>query len=213
MLSKRLKEIAKLVKRNKVVFDVGSDHALLPCFLVLNDICFKAYAADINEGPLNHGIENIIRYHLEDKVIPILSDGLENAPDDVQVVIISGMGFYTIKHILENADLSKYENIIVQSNTDVDKLRKYISNNNYTIEEEVIIYDDFYYQIISFNTNYHDKYDDLQIEFGPLLLENKDESFINYLIDYKNRLEDINERANREEYKNIINKINKILYN
>ena len=72
MLSKRLKEIAKLVKRNKVVFDVGSDHALLPCFLVLNDICFKAYAADINEGPLNHGIENIKRYHLEDKVAIIV---------------------------------------------------------------------------------------------------------------------------------------------
>ena len=108
MLSKRLEEIAKLVKRNKVVFDVGSDHALLPCFLVLNEISPKVYAGDIALGPLNNGIENIKRYGLIDRVIPILSDGLDKAPEDVETVIISGMGYFTIEHILDNCDLNRF---------------------------------------------------------------------------------------------------------
>ena len=213
MLSKRLEEIAKLVKRNKVVFDVGSDHALLPCFLMLNGISKKVYAGDNKIGPLNSGIENIKKYDLQDKVIPVLSDGLNNAPDDVDIVLISGMGFYTIKHILDNCDISKYENIIIQSNSDVDKLRRYISDHNYTIEDEIVVYDEFYYQIIVLSSKYHEKYDDIQIEFGPVLLEKKDEVFIEYLKDYKKRLEAINERANSKEYLKIINNINKILYN
>ena len=46
ILSKRLKAVADLIEKGKVVFDVGSDHALLPAFLVLQDICPKAYAGD-----------------------------------------------------------------------------------------------------------------------------------------------------------------------
>ena len=213
MISKRLKEIAQLVTKNKVVFDVGSDHALLPCFLVLNNICNKVYAADINEGPLNSAKENIRKYHLTDKVIPILSDGLINAPDDVDVVVISGMGYYTIEHILNNCNLSKYENIIIQSNSDVDKLRQYISDHNLTIEDEKVVYDGFYYQIIKINPNYHLQYSDLQIKYGPILLERKDEVFIDYLNDYRKRLLEINERAHKKDFELIIKQIDSILYN
>ena len=76
MLSNRLLEIAKLVDKNKVVYDIGSDHGLLPCFLVLNDICPKAYAVDNKVGPLNRTKEAIDRYKLDGRVVPILSDGL-----------------------------------------------------------------------------------------------------------------------------------------
>ncbi|MBR3227423.1 MAG: tRNA (adenine(22)-N(1))-methyltransferase TrmK, partial [Erysipelotrichaceae bacterium] len=61
MLSERLLTISKLIDRDKVVFDVGSDHALLPCFLVREGICPKAYAADNKEGPLNRAKETIRR--------------------------------------------------------------------------------------------------------------------------------------------------------
>ena len=213
MLSKRLKEIANLVEKAKVVFDVGSDHALLPCFLVLNEISPKVYAGDIALGPLNNGIENIKRYGLIDRVIPILSDGLDKAPEDVETVIISGMGYFTIEHILDNCDLNRFDNIIIQSNTDIDKLRQYISDHNYTILDEKVVHDEFYYQIIKINTNYHEKYDDLQIKYGPVLLDKMDESYICYLKDYRERLAKINERANKKEYQKTINQIDKILYN
>ena len=211
MLSNRLIQIAKLIDNNKVVFDVGSDHALLPCFLLRNNICEKVYAGEISDGPFNKVKDTIKKYHYEGKLIPVFSDGLQNASDDVEVVVIAGMGFYTIKHILDNCDVDKYDYFIVQSNTDVNLLRQYISDHNYTILDEVVVKDGFYYQIVKFSSKYHEKYSDLEIKYGPKNIEKRDEEFINYLIDYKNRLIDVNVRANKEEYRQIISEINELL--
>ena len=213
MLSSRLLQIAMLVDRNKVVFDVGSDHALLPCFLVENGISNKVYAGEIAQGPLNAGIANIKKRNLEGKVIPVFSDGLVKAEDDVDIVIIAGMGYHTIKHILDNCEIERYQYFIVQPNTDVELLRQYISDHNYTIEDERVVFDDFYYQIIKFSADLHEPYSEMQIKYGPILLERKDEVFIAYLNDLLNRLKQINEKANKEEYTNTINEIEQILYN
>lgn len=213
MISSRLLQIAMLVDKNKVVFDVGSDHALLPCFLVENGISKKVYAGDIAQGPLNTGIQNIKKRNLEGKVIPVFSDGLAKAEDDVDIVIISGMGYHTIKHILDNCEIERYQYFIVQPNTDVELLRKYISDHNYTIEDERVVYDEFYYQIIKFSADLHDPYSDLEIKYGPILLKRKDEVFIDYLEDLMNRLIDINDKANKQEYTDTIEEIRQILYN
>lgn len=213
MLSSRLLQIAMLVDRNKVVFDVGSDHALLPCFLVENGISNKVYAGEIAQGPLNAGIANIKKRNLEGKVIPVFSDGLVKAEDDVNIVIIAGMGYHTIKHILDNCEIERYQYFIIQPNTDVELLRQYISDHNYTIEDERVVFDDFYYQIIKFSADLHEPYNEMQIKYGPILLERKDEVFIAYLNDLLNRLKQINEKANKEEYTDTINEIEQILYN
>ena len=181
MISKRLLKVAEKVIRNKVVFDVGSDHAQLPCFLLKDGIVEKAYAGDINEGPLNAAKKTIKKLHLEGKVIPVLSDGLKEAPDDARQVVISGMGYYTIEHILNNADLNKYDNFIIQSNTDVNYLRQYISDHNFTIYDEEIVYDGFYYQIVCFNTEFHEQYSELEIKYGPVLLTKNTDTFKDYL--------------------------------
>ena len=211
MISKRLQEIASLVDQNKVVFDVGSDHALLPCFLVSNGICPKAYAGDIALGPLENASSTIEKYNLQDKVIPVFSDGLKMAKNDVDVVIISGMGYNTVKHILDEADVSRYQYFIVQINKDVDLLRKYISDHNYTIEDEKVVHDDFYYEIIKFSGDLHDAYSNLEIKYGPVLLKRKDESFIEYLKYKKDKLIEINKSANKAEYAFTINEIETIL--
>lgn len=187
MLSKRLLEIAKLVDKNKVVYDIGSDHGLLPCFLVTNHISNKVYAVDNKIGPLNHAKETIDKYNLNDKVIPLLSDGLDDVKDDGQIIVIAGMGYYTVMDIFEGKDLSKYEKIIVQVNKDVDKLRQYISDHNYTIVDEVILKEDKFYQIVVFNTEYHEKYSDIEIAFGPILLQKKEDILLEYLYDLKQR--------------------------
>lgn len=211
MISARLLQIAMLVDKNKVVFDVGSDHALLPCFLVENNISDKVYAGEIALGPLNKAKENIAKHHLEDKVIPVFSDGLAKAEDDVDIVIIAGMGYHTIRHILDNCDVSRYQYFLVQSNTDVELLRQYISDHQYTIEDERVVFDGFYYQIIRFSADLHEPYTDLEIKYGPINLQRRDEVFISYLIDLKKRLENINEKANKDEYRQSIREIEGIL--
>lgn len=211
MLSKRLTEIAEMIDEKKVVFDVGSDHALLPCFLLKEGICSKVYAGEIAEGPLNKVKEAVRRYGYEDSLIPVFSDGLSNAPEDSEVVVIAGMGFYTIKHILENCDVSKYDYFIVQSNTDVDLLREYISEKGYEIIDEKVVHDGFYYQIIKFRYAKDRKYSPLEIRYGPINISRMDETFVEYLKDLKKRLQDINVRANKEEYRQTIKEIDALL--
>ena len=92
MLSPRLLQIAMMVERNKIVFDVGSDHALLPCFLVENRICPKVYAGEIAEGPYGKVKETVAKKQLEGLVVPVFSDGLTKATEDVDIVVIAGMG-------------------------------------------------------------------------------------------------------------------------
>lgn len=181
MISKRLNKIADLVLRDKIVFDVGSDHALLPCYLIKHNIAQKVYAGDNKVGPLNSAISNIKTYGYEDRIIPVLSDGLAKVSDDVEVVIIAGMGYYTVESILNDANLNNYEQIIVQINKNTHLLRQYISDHNYTILDEEVIYDDFYYEIVVFNTKYHESYTSKEIEFGPILLKKRNDTFIEYL--------------------------------
>ena len=213
MISSRLLQIAMLVERNKVVFDVGSDHALLPCFLVQNNISRKVYAGEIAEGPLNHVKETVKKNNLEGKVIPVFSDGLAKAADDVDIVIIAGMGYHTIKHILDSCEVERYQYFLIQSNTDVDMVRRYISDHCYTIEDERVVYDDFYYQIIRFSADYHEPYSEMEIKYGPVLLKRRDEVFIAFLADSLKRLKEINERANKKEYDEKILEIERLLYN
>ena len=213
MISARLLQIAMMVERNKVVFDVGSDHALLPCFLVQNQISPKVYAGEIAEGPFNKVKETIAKNHLEASVIPVFSDGLAKAEDDVDIVIIAGMGYHTIRHILEQCDVSRYQYFLVQANNNVELLRQYLSDHCYTIEDEKVVYDGFYYQVIRFSADLHEPYSDLEIKYGPVLLRRRDEVFLAYLEDLKNRRIRINQEANKEEYASTIKEIEEILYN
>lgn len=210
-ISKRLLKIAEFVDKDKVVFDVGSDHALLPCFLIKNNITNKVYAGDNKIGPLNKAKANIINHQLVDKVIPVLSDGLEMALDDVQIVTISGMGQAVALKILDKADLSKYDKVIMQVNRDSHLLRKYISDYNYTILDEEIVYDGFYYEIIVFNTNYHQKYSAEEIRFGPFNLIKRTLDFKNYLRFNLKKFNDILKRHPKADVKEKINEIEKIL--
>lgn len=182
MLSTRLHTISDMIMKDEVVFDCGSDHALLPCFLVKNKLSPKVYAGDLRIEPLNQARANIKRFGLQDQVIPVLSNGIEKMGPDVRVLTISGMGFHTVKTILDQGDLSNLKQIIVQVNRNVDKLREYINSKNYTITDEEVVYDDFYYEIIAFTPNYNaHSYTAKQLRYGPVLLKKRTETFIAYL--------------------------------
>ena len=202
-----------MIEKGSILYDVGSDHGLLPCFLLLEGICEKAYANDNKKGPLNRAITNINKYHLEDKIIPILADGLDGIKDDVDAISISGMGYYTVEKILDRADLSRFKYIVVQCNSDVNLLRKYISDHNYKIIDEEIVYDDFYYEIIKFNNENALSLNKLEIEYGPILLKKKDKIFKDYL-EYKlNHYKLINNKSKTSKYNDRIEEIDFILKN
>ena len=212
MLSKRLSEVAKFIDPNKVVYDVGSDHALLPCFLVASGISPKAYAVDNKEGPISKAIENIKRFNLEGKVIPLLSDGIEDIKDDVNIITICGMGFYTVESILKDKDLTKYDKIIIQINKHTELLRKWISDSMYSIIDESIVLDEGkFYEIVVFNARRTRALDELEIEYGPYLLNKKDETYRKYLEYRKKKYQNIYEKTHTLASKEKIEEISGII--
>ena len=100
-LSKRLQTIADFVKKNSVVADIGTDHAHIPIYLIKNNIIDKAYACDINKGPLEKAKENIENFGVSENIVLRLSNGLDKmSSKEVDTIIIAGMGGELIIDIL-----------------------------------------------------------------------------------------------------------------
>ena len=58
-LTSRLSSLAGYIKQGERVIDVGTDHGLLPIYLIQNNITNKVILADINEGPLEKAKGNL----------------------------------------------------------------------------------------------------------------------------------------------------------
>ncbi len=179
-----------MIDEQSIVADIGCDHGYLCIDLIKEKRAKKCYAMDVAQGPLNQARNTIQRYKVN--VETILSDGLNKCPDDVDTVVIAGMGWMTIQSILEN-DFDKcknYKKIILQPNRDVDDCRRWISNHGFTIIEESLVEDKKIYEIVAFNFMKHEPYEEKDIYFGPFLRKNKNKCFHKY---YMQRLDKLNQ--------------------
>lgn len=149
-LSQRLKAIYDLVNSPCVLADIGTDHALLPIALVQGGKALKAYACDVAAGPLQRAQQAIAKAKLADKIETRLQNGLQTLPDDVDSVVIAGMGSDTIISIL-SADYDyaqKLPQLILQSNAHVDTLRRWLNEHHFMITHEELVHEGHYYQIL-----------------------------------------------------------------
>lgn len=193
-ISKRLKAIAEMISKDDKILDIGCDHSLLGIYLKQTYDDIKIIASDINQGAIKNAKKNIEKYKLDGKIDLRLGDGLSVADSsEFNTIVISGMGYYNIVKILSDKQkLETIDKIIIQSNTDVVKLRKAIIKLGYKISREQLVEDnEIIYTIIEFVKGY-EKYNYSQIYFGPRLMENKDDLFIDYyskkLLKYENLL-------------------------
>ena len=180
-ISKRLEAISSLVSNNSKVIDVGCDHGLLDIYLYQNKISTKIIASDINENALNNAKENIKKNKLEEHIETRLGNGLDTLKetDEIDTVIISGMGAHTIVSVIKNNlnKLKKIDNIIIQSNTKLEYLRKEITKLNYIIIDELMIEENKkIYTIIKFIKG-NKKYNKKELYFGPVLMKKNTELF------------------------------------
>lgn len=175
MLSLRLSSLTKFVNYNDKIIDIGCDHALLDIFLVKNDLVKSIIASDINVQALNSGIKNIESEGLSDKISARLGDGLNvlTDKDNIDTVIISGMGTNTIMGILNNDHLKDINKLIIQSNNDHTMLRKYVTKLGFFIKNEEYFQDNKknYINIVFVRGN--KKYSKIDLTYGPILKHNK----------------------------------------
>ena len=150
-LSPRLARAASMIRHGAVVADIGTDHAYLPILLCLDGKATSAVASDINTGPIERARKNIKEFGLEQKISVVQTDGLngieEYSPNEI---LILGMGGELIARILADAPWTKQQNIhlCLQPMTHPEALRKFLSENGYSIIDEDIVLDDKIYQII-----------------------------------------------------------------
>ena len=183
-ISKRLEAISSLVPINSKVIDIGCDHALLDIYMYQKKIANKIIATDINKNALTNAKENIKNAKLDKFIETRLGNGLEplNNKDDINTIIISGVGAHTVNGILKNnqSKLKNITTIIIQSNTKLNFLRKEITKLNYKIADELMIEDNKkIYVIIKFIKG-KEHYSKKKLYFGPILLMKHDEVFKKY---------------------------------
>lgn len=140
-LSNRLKEIAGLVPKNCRIADIGTDHGYLPIYLIKSGIAKKAFACDIGEKPLGIAKANIEKSGLLN-IETRLSDGFQNLmPDEIDAAVIAGIGGEVIFGIIERCSWIKnsHYTLILQPTTSPEKLREWLYNNSFLVENEVAI--------------------------------------------------------------------------
>lgn len=189
MISNRLKSLAKYLNNNDNVIDVGCDHALLDIYLIRNNILTNMIVSDVHENALNSGLLNIKRANLEDKIDARLGNGLEvlSENDNINTVLISGMGTATILKILNNEYLNKIDKLVIQSNRDYDILRKEVIKLGFYISnEEVIVDKEKLYINIVFLRGIQE-YNDIELKYGISEMINK-KIYYSYLINKYNNI-------------------------
>lgn len=179
-LSERLKSIADFIDNNSNIIDIGCDHGLLDIYLVQSKESIKIIASDINNNALANTIKNIKKHKLENTIKVIQSNGLNNIDTtNMDTIVIAGMGAHTITGILYN-NLNKLKNIntiVLQSNNDIDFLRKKIVSIGYYIEKENLIKEkNIIYTIIKFKKG-HKHYTRKELYFGPILIKENSKLF------------------------------------
>lgn len=177
-LSKRLEAVAEFVQQGSRLADVGTDHGYIPIFLVEHNRVSSALAMDINQGPLQRAKEHIAACGLDQQIHTRQSDGLLNLQDqEADTVVIAGMGGNLTIHILEEGrkKLLPVQTLILEPQSEIARVRQYLEENGWKLTGENMVYEDgkFYPVMKAEKTDEKIRYQQIQREYGPLLLQMK----------------------------------------
>lgn len=184
-LSKRLQAVADLVSEGLVVADVGTDHGYIPIYLIETKKSPKAFAMDVNKGPLLRAKEHIAEHGLETRIETRLSDGVRALQKgECDCVVVAGMGgALTIKIMEEGKDIFRsLKEFVLQPQSELQKVRAYLCENAYFIVEENMVLDDGkFYPMFRVINGQSEEYHAIELCYGKLLLEQKNTVLKNFL--------------------------------
>ena len=181
-LSARLTAVADFVEQDAILADIGSDHAYLPCYLISAGRINKAIAGEVVKGPYDSAKRNVERKKLTKQITVRLANGLAaiDPKDHVDTITIAGMGGTLIASILEDGSsaLDSVKRIITQPNIHASSIRVWAMQNGWKIVDERILKEDHkIYEILVLERG-QATYDDLQLLFGPVLMNDQSDVFV-----------------------------------
>lgn len=145
MISRRLRQIAQYCMPKARVADIGSDHALLASYLLVNEIASFVIAGELNEGPYQAALRQIKSLQVQDRASVRKGDGLAVlSPGEADVVCIAGMGGQLIASILEagKEKLSGVNRLILQPNVAEEFVRRWLIGHQWQLIDETILEED-----------------------------------------------------------------------
>jgi len=204
-----------MVSKCHTAADIGTDHGYVAEMLLIDNICERVIATDLNKGPLNRAFEHLTSVNLQNKCDFRLGNGLTVLKEnEAETIIIAGMGGDLIADIIEtskNIALNASE-LILQPMTAVDKLRRYLNKNGFRIVDENIVKElHHYYFIIKAINGKEELTDEFYYEFSKILIDKKHPIMLEYL----NKAVRINEniiynleKTNNKDYNKKIDTLN-----
>ncbi len=186
-LGRRLQTIADKVPKVNTAADIGTDHGYIPVYLIKNNICQRIIATDIKKGPLKKAGLTINRFYMAEKIELRQGDGLEPIEhNEVQAVIIAGMGGLLMKEMLEKGRDKIFHptmTLILQPMNAQDMVRKWLIHNGFVlIDEQLAREGRKYYEIIVAKPGFHPPPDSpIFYEIGEKLIENRDPLLRDYI--------------------------------
>ena len=181
-ISKRLRKVAGFVPRDAKILDVGSDHAYLPIYLIQQGKISSAIAGEVVEGPYQSAVTNVADNQMSDKISVRLANGLAafEVEDQIDVIVIAGMGGGLIADILDNgsAKLASVKRLILQPNNREDELRRWLCGQRFSNYKEAIVEENGkFYEIMIAEQGYQ-VLNAEQERFGPYLMREQSAVFL-----------------------------------
>lgn len=165
----RIETIYSWISQDESFVDIGTDHAYLPILAVESSHKGKIYAREVISGPFAIAKKNIGERPVELS----MGDGLLGFDQEVDVIVIAGMGGNLIAKIISDSMLicKKAKRMILQPMQQMYELRLFLYKNNFrVVKEEIVKSNEKFFLIFEVIVGQEDLYD---FTLGKDLAKNK----------------------------------------
>jgi tRNA (adenine22-N1)-methyltransferase len=191
-LKPRLSALAELVPQGSVVADIGTDHAFLPIYLVMQGLADKVIAVENRPTTLEQARRSLNLFNCTHRIDLRLGYGLNpiQQDDGVDVVVIAGLGGRSICRILL-AGRDKwdwFQSLILQPMQDSPLLRRWLLAHGMSLSSERLVREgQRIYEILMVRRGRQQVFDPLLFELGPCLIQQRDPLLVPFIHQKMNR--------------------------
>ena len=193
-ISKRLLCCASMVQPGSRVADIGTDHGYLGIYLLQSGAARHVIACDLRKDPLENARRNAKLFGVDGEMELRLSDGLEKIlPDEVDTVVMAGMGGDLIQKILSQCPWRKREGLqfILQPQSAGNVLRRWLCEDGFEIRREEPVQDGhFLYTVMELRQGEPSPLTPGTEYASPALLKSESPLVGNYLARVENALQE-----------------------
>ena len=182
-LSPRLKAVHDMAMSGTAgvsrLIDVGSDHGHLSLYALINGSCEEAVLTDIHEAPAQRSEQTLRMYGYADRTKVYCTDGLDGVElHKGDIIVMAGLGGNNMIDIMtrvkdrEDDELLKSLTWCLQPQKSSDKLREFLFEQGFALEDENACEDrGLYYVIMKVKyTGVRTPFTLVEKYYGPVIL-------------------------------------------